>query len=108
MSENTARVISWLSQNSRAIPEHKLKDMYDELLNDIYEEVDICGYKYEPARTLRNVDPTAYRCGFVDWLSANDDITELGGEYWHVDDVEEAEEVIEAEDAEEEETEDVD
>jgi hypothetical protein len=69
MSENTARVVSWLNENNKSIPEYKLEEMYDDLLNDIYEEVDI---------------------------------TELGGEYWHVDDVEEAEEAIEAEDAEEE------
>ena len=47
-----------------------LEQMYDEMLNDCYEEVNICGMTYEPADCLRHMDPTAYRCGLADYLDS--------------------------------------
>lgn len=39
---------------------------YDEMLNECAEPV----FGIDPARILRECDPVAYRCGFVDWLDA--------------------------------------
>jgi hypothetical protein len=47
-----------------------LESMYNEMLDDCYEMIDICGYKYLPSTTLKTVDPIAYRCGFVDYLDS--------------------------------------
>ena len=52
-------------------------ERYDQMLDDCYGDVEICGMKYAPSRALALVDPTAYRCGLGDWLSA----LESDGEY---------------------------
>ena len=40
---------------------------YDDMLDDSYGEVDICGMKYQSSRALKELDPTAYRCGLNDY-----------------------------------------
>ena len=47
-------------------------EQYSSMLDECYDEVDVCGYKYDPSHALRLLDPTAYRCGFVDWLDSLD------------------------------------
>jgi len=39
---------------------------YDEFLNELYGDVNICGYTYTASRALKLVDPIAYDCGFSD------------------------------------------
>lgn len=41
---------------------------WDDLLDDVYGEVKICGYEYCASRVLSLVDEVAYRCGKNDWL----------------------------------------
>lgn len=48
---------------------HELEAQYEDMLNDCYEDVDICGHKYSAGRALRLVDETAFRCGCSDWSS---------------------------------------
>ena len=43
------------------------EDYYDSMLDECYEDVEICGYKYAPSIALYRVDPVAYRCGRSDW-----------------------------------------
>lgn len=45
-------------------------DRFEEDLNDCYGDIDVCGMKYEPARVLKLVDPTAYRYAFLDFIDA--------------------------------------
>jgi hypothetical protein len=97
MSEFDAQILTWLDENADELTDSKLHEMYDQALNESYDSIDICGYKYSPAYALEQVDPTAYRCGFVDWLDAWDDITEFGGRYWYVSDYETAVEAVCAE-----------
>jgi hypothetical protein len=49
---------------------HEATEAYNEMLNDCYPMVKICGYEYEPAYALKECDPIAYRCGFSDWLDS--------------------------------------
>ena len=42
---------------------------YDDVLDEVWETTQICGYEYSPAEALKAVDPTAYRCGYNDWLN---------------------------------------
>ena len=44
-------------------------EVYDDMLNGIWETAQICGYEYSPAQALQAVDPIAYRCGYSDWLN---------------------------------------
>ena len=47
--------------------EYELEQMYDEFLDECYPTVNVCGYDFDPSRALKELDPTAYRCGFLDW-----------------------------------------
>lgn len=51
------------------ITEYEAYQRYDDMLNECYPEVDICGYTYTPSHALKEVDPIAYRVGFNDFVS---------------------------------------
>ena len=55
---------------SHPLTDRDLHEQYDEMLSEIYGEVEICGLKYDAARALKEIDPIAYRCGFNDWLDS--------------------------------------
>lgn len=50
--------------------EHELYSRYDEMLDECYPDVDICGMTYATSDILKHVDRVAYRCGFTEWLDA--------------------------------------
>ena len=43
---------------------------YTDMLDEVYGDIEVCGMTYEAGRVLRDVDPVAYRCGFIDWCDA--------------------------------------
>ena len=47
-------------------------DEYDEMLDDVYGDVEICGMTYSSSRALKLLDPVAYRCGKIDFESNYD------------------------------------
>lgn len=57
-------------KNLESIPEHELYQKYDEMLDECWDSVTIGGYEYTTSHAQKLVDPTAYRCGFVDWLDS--------------------------------------
>lgn len=48
--------------------DYQLDKMFCEYLDGVYEEIDICGYKYPPSHALRKVDPVCYNEEFNNWL----------------------------------------
>ena len=54
---------------------------YDEMLDECYEDVDICGYSYPASLALQRVDEIAYRCGRNDYYDSlrPDIVDELEG-----------------------------
>ncbi len=52
------------------VSEHDLQTRYDEMLDECYPDLIVCGLNYSSSRTLQEVDPIAYRCGFNDWLDS--------------------------------------
>jgi len=50
------------------LDDYDLHLRYDELLDEIYPDCSIANMKYNTSRALKELDPTAYRCGFSDWL----------------------------------------
>lgn len=48
---------------------HEIEDMYEEMLDECHEAVNICGYNYDAGRALRLIDEVAFRCGVSDWSS---------------------------------------
>ena len=51
----------------RELTEDLLTEMYDEMLDECCGPVKIGTLEYSAAHTLKEVDPTAYRCGMVDY-----------------------------------------
>jgi hypothetical protein len=52
------------------ISESEAYERYDNMLDDCYPMVDVCGYTYDPSRALKELDPIAYRVGFSDYVSS--------------------------------------
>jgi len=82
---------------------------YEDVLNELYGDVEVCGMTYSAGCALRELDPTAFRCGKVDYEDQLDKDNplwlcgECGDEY---DDEDEAEECCKDESEEEEATKD--
>lgn len=54
---------------------HEIEDMFEDLLNESYETVKICGFDYEQGSALRQLDPIAFGCEVSNYES--DDFEEL-------------------------------
>lgn len=60
----------YVDSDGALFSEGELEDMFADGLNDCYGVVYVCGYEYDAARALRELDSIAFRCGFLDWLDA--------------------------------------
>lgn len=49
------------------IPVEEAMDMYDDLLDE-GADVMVYGYYFEKSRILKELDPIAYQCGFLDYI----------------------------------------
>ena len=87
------------------------EDEYDSHLDECYGDVDVCGSTYSASYALKELDPTAYRCGKSDYDSEKDldDVPEYVTLTEELEELEEQEtdleEEIEELEAEEEESE---
>lgn len=55
---------------------------YDDMLDDCYGDVTICGISYSASLALKRTDNIAYRCGFDDYVDAvfcDVDFDNMGG-----------------------------
>ena len=48
------------------------EDEYDSYLDGCYGDLDVCGSTFSASYALKNLDPTAYRCGKSDYDSEKD------------------------------------
>lgn len=56
----------------------ELVEMYREFLNEVEPEVTIAGCTFYPASILEELDPVAFRCGYLDYADfVGVDINEL-------------------------------
>lgn len=46
----------------------ELEDVYQDDLGDFYGMVSVCGLEYDAGRVLREIDPIAFREGFLGWI----------------------------------------
>ena len=58
------------SEVAQYIIENLDEDVYDEMLDECYEEIEICGYSYAPSIALYRVDKIAYQCGMNDYYDS--------------------------------------
>lgn len=66
-------------------PINDTETLYDQTLDEVYPDCKVAGLTYTTSDVLKNIDPTAYRCGLCDWLDGemrDGNIVEIAGEYW--------------------------
>lgn len=55
---------------------------YEDMLDECYDMPTIAGIEFLPSRILREIDPIAYKCGWIDWCDAEGiDTDELEDDY---------------------------
>lgn len=66
------------------LTDQDLESRYDDMLDEAYPDLTIAGLSYSTSNALKEIDPTAYRCGFNDWLDSEvgETVFEVGGEYF--------------------------
>ncbi len=50
------------------IRDYDAEEQYQDVLDEIYEPVNVCGYDYDAGRALRQLDPIAFRTGMLDYF----------------------------------------
>ena len=68
---------------------YELEQRFQEMLEEIYPEpVKVCGYDMDQSRILKELDPTAWRLAFHEYLDDLENSGELGerdGKYYWVE-----------------------
>jgi len=54
------------------LDEQTAEVMFEEFVNEMFPIVSIMGLDYDPARVLREVDPTAYHQEFLNWMDSQE------------------------------------
>jgi len=67
-AEEIKEEIEELKERKDALDGYECYDEFDNFLNDVYGVVTVAGFEYDTARVLKEVDETAYRCGYNDWI----------------------------------------
>lgn len=61
--------------------------LYIDMLDECYGDVEIAGMTFSTSRALKELDPTAFRCGESDYIDSLS-LVEIQGEYYEQDAVE--------------------
>jgi hypothetical protein len=80
-----------------SISDYDLKERYEDMLNDCYPPVSICGYEYDAGRALKEIDPIAFDVGFSDYISLelDENLEEVEGEFFSKSDCDSVRESLE-------------
>ena len=46
-----------------------IEEEYEDMLDDVYGEIDVCGMKWPASLVFKRVDPIAFRVGLSDYES---------------------------------------
>lgn len=68
--------------------------LYDEMLDECYRPIEICGLRYYPSDIFEKIDPVAYRCGFSDFVDSQEKDDRIisfdnGSTYYDLEQIEE-------------------
>lgn len=63
------------------------EDMYRSMLEECYGDIEVAGLTFSAARIVEELDPTAFRCGLVDYVDSLS-LVEINGDYYEQDAVE--------------------
>ena len=64
------------ADTGKGYAEHELADRFDEVLDECCGEVSVAGMTFDASRALKELDPIAYRCAYLDWLDGEESLTE--------------------------------
>lgn len=79
-----AKLLKQISDNLTPLD---TEELYANMLDDCYGEVEIAGMTFQTSRALKELDPTAFRCGLVDYIDSLG-LVEINGDYYEQDAVE--------------------
>lgn len=79
-----AKLLKQISDNLTPLD---TEELYANMLDDCYGEVKIAGHSFSTSRALKELDPTAFRCGEVDYIDSLS-LVEINGDYYEQDAVE--------------------
>lgn len=55
---------------------------YDKVLDEVYGDAEVAGRTFSTGYVLSELDPIAYKCGWIDWCDSEDiDTDELEDDY---------------------------
>jgi predicted ribosome quality control (RQC) complex YloA/Tae2 family protein len=63
------------------------EELYADMLDECYPDCEIAGMSFTTSRALKELDPTAFRCGEVDYIDSLS-LVEIDGDYYEQDAVE--------------------
>jgi len=55
---------------SKQMTESGFEEIYNDMLDEVYGTLKICGLEYSCSRTLREIDPIAYREGLLNYADS--------------------------------------
>lgn len=55
-----------------SMSETEADEAFQEFVNELNDTVTICGYDFDPAQVLREVDPICYREEFLAWVDSRE------------------------------------
>lgn len=64
------RKVETAEEVAQYIIDNMTEEYYDDMLDECYPAIEICGYEYAPSIALFRVDEVAYRCGMVDYYDS--------------------------------------
>jgi predicted ribosome quality control (RQC) complex YloA/Tae2 family protein len=76
-----------LSQIHNNLTPLDTEDMYRSMLEECYGDIEVAGLTFSAARIVEELDPTAFRCGMVDYIDSLS-LIEIHGDYYEQDAVE--------------------
>lgn len=60
-------------ENGDNVTEDDMRETYQQMLDDIYGNVDICGLSFNAGEALKKLDPIAFDLSFSDWCSSEEE-----------------------------------
>lgn len=79
-----AKLLKQISDNLTPLD---TEELYANMLDEVYPDCEIAGMTFQTSRALKELDPTAFRCGMVDYIDSLS-LIEIQGDYYEQDAVE--------------------
>lgn len=70
LKDYNVKVFDTANEAAEYITDHMNDDVYDDMLDECYGEIDICGISYAASLALYRVDKCAYNCGKNDYYDS--------------------------------------